>query len=304
MNINGYTPKRKLTSKHLVTLQQSTPEDIFEFLHFARDIKRKKSVDEKLNCLKGKYVTLLTKPDFVRSRIAFNMAVNDLEGTPIVVPLTGSAIEEELKDPDTTTVIKNFGVSAFVVDTSFMHDAEVLNTYSDVPTVNANGRSSPCQPLAALLTIWEHKGKLEGLRLAIIGNVNDGDYSLLAGASKCGMDISIVCPDDFDPPRKILDYCSQFGFVDIYDNIEDGVRGADVIFIMDHDFDKKYLFTDRYFKYANKEALLLHSMPINRGGDISEEALNYPGAIIFEQAGNVLPDLQSVLALLAGKITD
>ena len=73
---------------------------------------------------------------------------------------------------------------------------------------------------------------------------------------------------------------------------------------MDHDFDKSFLFTDRYFKYANKEAILLHSMPIRRGVDISEEALNNPHTHIFDQATNVLPVLKAVLALTVGKHQD
>lgn len=304
MNLNGYTPKRKLNNKMIITLQNTATEDIFEILHFAKEIKQKQTVRERMNWLNGKYVALLTKPAYVRSLIGFQIAVNELGGMPITVSLPGAKITEELKDPDTTTIVKNYGVSAVVVDTEFLHDAEILENYSCMPVINANGRTSPCQSLAALLTIWENKGKLRGLKMAIIGDVGNGDYSLIAGAVKCGLDISIVCPDGHEPPAEILTYCNQFGFVDVFDQIEDGVRGADIIFIMDHEFDKEFLFTDRYFRFANKEALLLHSMPINRGVDISEETLNYPNTLIYEQAGNAMPVLKAILALSVGTIKE
>ncbi|MBR3863976.1 MAG: hypothetical protein IKJ19_02525 [Clostridia bacterium] len=304
MNINGYVPQRKLNNKAIITLQNISNEDICEILYYARDIKRKQAVGEKINCLSGQHVALLTKPAYVRSRVAFQIAVDELGGNPITVSLPGLSIEQELKDPDTTTVMKSFGLSAVVVDTEFLRDAEVLENYSTMPVINANGRNSPCQTLATLLTIWEQKGKLQGLHLAVIGALNNGDYSLIAGAAKCGLDISVICPDGSEPPEDILSYCNQFGYVDVYDNIEDGIRGADVIFIMDHDFDKSFLFTDRYFKYANKDAILLHSMPIRRGVDISEEAINNPHTLIFDQAMNVLPVLKAVLALTVGKFHD
>ena len=304
MNINGYTPKKKLNKKTVITLQNTATEDIFEILHFAKEIKQKQSVRERMNWLQGKYIALLTKPAYVRSLIGFQIAVSELGGYPITVSLPGAVIEEELKDPDTTTIVKNYGVSAVVVDTEFLRDAEVLENYSTMPVINANGRTSPCQSLAALLSIWEAKGKLQGLKMTIVGDVDNGDYSLIAGAVKCGLDISIVCPDGHEPPAEILNYCNQFGYVDVFDHLEDGVRGADVIFIMNHSFNKEFLFTDRYFRFANKDAILLHSMPINRGVDISEETLHYPNSLIFEQASNTLPVLKAVLTLAIGNFRE
>ncbi len=300
MNINGYSPKQVLNDKALVTLQNTSIDDIYEILHLAKEIKKKQTVGEKVTCLVGQHIALLTKPSYVRSRITFQIAVSELGGNPITVSLPGASIAEELKDPDTTEIVKRLGVSAVVVDTEFLHDAEVLENYSTMPVINANGRTSPCQSLAALLTIWEHKNRLQGLKMAIIGAVDNGDYSLIAGAAKCGIDLAVVCPDGSEPPLEILNYCSQFGYVEVFENIEDGIRGADAIFVMNHSFSKEFLFTDQHFKYANKDALLLHSMPISRNVDISDEALQSPNAVIYEQASNALPILKAVLTLTVG----
>ncbi len=301
MNVNGYVPHKKLKDKTIITLKDTAVEDIYEILYYAKELKQKQLVGEKTLCLKGKHLALLTKPAYVRSRIAFAVAVSELGGNPITVSLPGASIAEELKDPDTTTVVKSYGVAGVVVDTEFLHDAEVLDNYSTMPVINANGRTSPCQSLATLLTIWERKGKLQGLKMCIVGEVDNGDYSLIAGAAKCGLDISVVCPENHEPPEEVLSYCNQFGYVDIYDHLEDGVRGADVIFIMNHNFPKEYLFTDHYLRFANKDALLTHSLPINRGVDISEEAIHYQNTVIFDQAENALPVLKALLALTVGE---
>ena len=300
MNVNSHTQKHELKDKTLITLQHTSVEDIYEILHLAKDIKKKQKVGEKINDLEGQHVALLTKPSYVRSRITFQIAVNELGGNPITVSLPGSSIAEELKDPDTTEIVKRLGVSAVVVDTEFLHDAQVLENYSTMPVINANGRTSPCQSLAALLTIWEQKGTLQGLKMTVIGNVDNGDYSLFAGAAKCGIDLAVVCPEGSEPPAEILNYCAQFGYVEVFDNIEDGIRGADVIFVMNHEFGKDFLFTDQHFKRANSNSILLHSMPINRNVDISEEALHYPNCLVYEQAANALPILKAALSLSVG----
>ena len=218
MNVNSHTQKHELKDKTLITLQNVSVEDIYEILHLARDIKKKQTVGEKINSLQGQHIALLTKPSYVRSRITFQIAVSELGGNPITVSLPGSSIAEELKDQDTTEIVKRLGVSAVVVDTEFLHDAEVLENYSTMPVINANGRTSPCQSLAALLTIWEQKGTLQGLKMTVIGNVDNGDYSLFAGAAKCGIDLAVVCPEGSEPPSEILNYCGQFGFVEVFDN--------------------------------------------------------------------------------------
>ena len=301
MNINGYTPQKNIRTKRLLSLKHTSAADIMEMLHLAKQFKRKKEVGEKSNTLSGKYVALMTKPSFFRTRIAFQIAVEGLCGNPITIPMGGSDIEEALKNREIVTAIKNYGIEAFVVDTAFFHDAELLESYIDTPVINANGNASPCQALAALLAIWERKGTLSGLKLAVIGDLNVSDRSIVAGAAKCGFDISVICPEECEPDADIINYCRQFCDIEVYNNIEDGVRQADVVYVMTHDFSKEFLLTDYYFKFMHKDALVLSPLPVKHDTEISDEIISSSHSLIVEQAENLLPVLQSVLTLITNK---
>lgn len=297
MNINGYTPRKSINRKRLLSLKETSASDIMELLHLSKRFKLKRAVNEKSDTLRDKYVALLTKPSFFRTRIFFQIAVEQLGGRPVIIPMSGSDIEEALKDRDMVNAIKNYGLEAFVVDTSFFQDAEALESYINTPVINANGNASPCQALAALLSIWERLGELQGLNLAVIGDLNTNDTSIVTGAAKCGMDISIICPEECNPDSEIINYCKQFCEVDVYNNLEDGVRGADVIYVMTHDFSKEFLLTDYYFKFTRNDALVLSPLPVKKGEEISEEILSSNHSLISNQAENLLPVLQAVLTL-------
>lgn len=298
MNINAYHPQKKLSDKKLISLKDVKSNDIYEYLYTARDFKRKRSVGEKTLCLSDKYIMLISKHSFIRSGIAFLIAVDELGGKSIRLPMSGSDIEEALKDKDVARTIKDYGVSAFVVDTAYFHDAEIIDNYVDIPIINANSISSPCQALAALLTVWEKTGKLQGLTMAFIGNTNSSEHSLIAGAAKCGININIICPREHMPDKNDIDYCRQFCNVDVYNSIEEGLRGADVVYVCENDFPDKYTLTDLNFRHARPGAVILHTVPLNRNKDISDEIADSPNSMIFEQASNLIPVLQAALMLM------
>lgn len=301
MNINGYVPKKHVSASTLLSLSKTSIEDVFELLHYARDFKQMAAVGEKTDILHGKYVALLTKNSFFRTRIAFQIATESIGGKAMILSLSGSSIEDYLKDRDGISVIRGYGVESFVVDTAVSKDAEVIDGYSDMPIINANSKTSPCQALASLLTVWQRKGKLQDLKMAVIGNFSGGDYSLLYGAAKCGIDLNLICPEPAEPERHITDYCRQFCDIEIYDNLEDGLVGVDAVYIMSHDLPLSFMVDEKSLKRAKQEALILHPLPVRRDEEISETLLDSPQCVIEEQAANLLPVLKAAFALIVGK---
>ena len=301
MNINGYVPKKKISANKLLSLYGTSISDVFELLHAAREFKQKTAVGEKNDILHGKYVALLTKNTFFRTRVAFQIATENVGGRSMILSLSGSSIEDYLKDRDGISVIRGYGVAGFAVDTAVSKDAEVIDGYSDMPLINANSKTSPCQALASLLTVWNKKGKLQDLKMAVIGNFSDCDYSLLYGAAKCGIDLNLVCPEAAEPDRSVADYCRQFCDVEIYETLEDGLAGADAIYIMSHDLPLSYMVTENSLKTAKPDALILHPLPVRRDEEISETLLDLPACVIDEQAANLLPVLEAAFALTVGK---
>ena len=295
MNISAYIPHKIVKNKSLISLTDTSREDIFEYLYLAREFKRQKTAGEKNLCLTDKYIALISKPYYIRSRAAFQIAATDLGAKTVIIPLSGPEIDEALKDRDIIRNLSDYGISSFVVDTAFFHDAEIIENYAKIPIVNANGKSSPCQALAALLTIWENFGKLQGLNLTYVGNANDSENSLLSGAAKCGMNVCVVSPEEFAPDDDIVNYCSQFSFASVANNMDDGVRGADVIYVSENDFPQKYSLTDAHLTHAKKDAIVLHSIPLNRDKDISDETADGSASKIFAQSANWVPVLKSAL---------
>ena len=168
MDINKLTPSGKLNKKHLLTLSNYTEEEIFEILLRARSLEQKKSAGEKTTDLKNKYALLITKRSFSRSRIAFEVAVSMLQGSPVVSTLHGSELELLIKDKLSLEALANYGMD--VVQTSELTDAEHIEKSVNIPIVNGNPKSGPLEALAALYTVWKEKGRLSDLKITFFGD--------------------------------------------------------------------------------------------------------------------------------------
>lgn len=297
MFLSSYVSHGTVKRKNLISLYNVSREDLFEYVCRARDFKRKAKVGEKISCLADKYIALIVKNSYFRSRVAFQVSVEALGGKPLIIPLSGSDIEDALKDKDVVHNLRDYGVQAFIVDTLYIHDAETLEHYAQSPIINANAKVGPCHAIATLLTLWEKFGKLSGLRFTYIGDCTDFDNSILIGAAKCGININIVSPENCPPSQKLVSYCKQFCDVELYADKEDGVRGSDIVFVAENDFGEDYAVDELDLAFAHKDAVLLHSFPLNRGTCITDDAVDCAQSLIFEQSANIIPALEAVLSL-------
>lgn len=299
MFLSSYVSHGSVKGKSLISLYNVSREDLFEYVYRARDFKRKARVGEKTHCLSDKYVALISKSSYFRSRIAFQVAVDSLGGRPIFIPLGGTDIEESLKDKDVVRNLRDYGVSAFIVDTLFFHDAETLEHYGDSPVINANAKAGPCYAITTLLTLWEKFGKLSGLNFTYIGDCSDFDNSILIGAAKCGINLKIVSPENCPPSAKLVNYCKQFCNVEIFTEKEDGIRGSDIVFVAENNFGDDYIVDEFDFAFAHKDAVLLHSFPLLRGKCVTEDAPDCQHSLIFEQSANLIFALEAALSFIA-----
>lgn len=301
MDINKFSPTGNINKKHLVSLANYTEEEIYEILYKAKEIGIRLSAGEKLTYLKNKYVSLLTKRSFARSRIAFETAVNKLSGIPMISTMHGSELETIIKDKLTMEAIAGYGIHAIVVQTAETTDAEQIEKTVGIPVINANSKSGPCEALAALLTIWKKKGKLSGLKATMIGDPAVYADSFIYAFANCGLDITLVCPEDKNPPAEIVNHCNQYGDLVIVQNLEDGLKGADVVFISDDGLDFTYTVDSVNVTNAKPDAIVLHTLPVPTDGNLSEDLINSPQFVGVEEALN-LPGIEmAALTLLVGK---
>ncbi len=301
MDINQYTPRYKITKQRLFRLDNTPVEDIVEILHNAKELKIKRQVGELTKSLTKQNIALITKHSFAKTRIVFELATTELSANPLIIDVSGTDIENILKDKDIVNSIASYGISAFVIDTSLPSDAYTLKDYVSVPVINASSIDSPCSALATLLTIWEVKKSFKNLKVCLVGDFNQYDKCLVYGLIKLGADISIVAPRDYAPNEQLLSYCEQYGDIVHTDDLLFGIKNADVIYTTPHEFDSKYLIDQFAYSSAKENAMFLHPMPITRGVEVQSEIVDGPNSYIYKQAENLLHIEKAVFSLLLGK---
>lgn len=302
MDINYYKPCGTLNKKHLISLENYTEEEIYEILKRANDVAERLNAGEKQSSLKNKYVYLITKSGFSRSRIAFETAVTKLSGTFTVSSLPGDKIDSVLTDSLSMQAIEYYGVDAIVVRTDITADAETLEKHIDLPIINANPRSGPLEALSALSTVWEKKGRLSGLKIATIGNPSVFAENYLYAFVKCGADVTVICPKELYPDEKVRNYCAQYGDLSVTDNLTAGLKDADCVFVSDDESMKEYALTADVLSVAKPTALILHSLPISKENSrISDEVAASPNFVGLRLAENLQKIIMAVLDLLVAK---
>lgn len=302
MDINYYKPCGTLNKKHLISLENYTEEEIYEILKRANDVAERLNAGEKQSSLKNKYVYLITKSGFSRSRIAFETAVTKLSGTFTVSSLPGDKIDSVLTDSLSMQAIEYYGVDAIVVRTDITADAETLEKHIDLPIINANPRSGPLEALSALSTVWEKKGRLSGLKIATIGNPSVFAENYLYVFVKCGADVTVICPKELYPDEKVRNYCAQYGDLSVTDDLTAGLKDADCVFVSDDESMKEYALTADVLPVAKPTALILHSLPISKENSlISDEVAASPNFVGLRLAENLQKIIMAVLDLLVAK---
>jgi ornithine carbamoyltransferase len=302
MDINNYTPKYGgLTGRHFLSISDFSPEELYEILHTARLLKMKQAVGERQTSLLGKEVMLITKNAFSATRIALEIAVKQLCGTSIILPLGGNQLEALVEDVDFLPASARYGIDGIAVHTGAWQDAELLKNHSPVPIINAPGTTGPCVALAAILTIWEKFGRLKDVTVGVLGNMKEHNF-FLQTAVKCGMKVRAIAPEEFLPDDEFIDSSAIYGTIQRFDNLEDGIKGCEVIFVSAGDnIGDDYKITEEVLEEASPNAIFLHPMPVNRATEADTTVADGEKSQMLNMAENLLHVEKAVLALTLGK---
>ena len=306
MDINHYSPSYSgLEGRNFYSFKDFSPEEIYEILHTARLLKLKNSVGERQPYLSGKDLLMITNPEYSSEAISFRLAVKQLAGSLISMPLEEKHVQSLIESTDETAALACYGVSGIIVNTSNRHDAKVLARNTDLPVINAHGKTGPCEALAAMLTCWEKFGKLKDLTLCIIGNVREHSQ-IFQCAFKCGMNVRTVAPKEFAPTEEDRDAASIYSSLTCYESVEKGVKDCDAVYVSPNSgFGQDYILTADAFELAAPNAVFLHPMPIDRTTEAESFVCDGPQSATSEMAKNLIHAEKAVLALTMGKpITD
>ena len=187
-----------------------TSEDILEILDTADQLKAMKKAGIQHPFLAGKTLAMIFEKSSTRTRVSFETGIYQLGGQGIYLSDKDSQIGRHEPVEDTARVLSRF-CDGIMIRTFAQEEVETLAKYATIPVINGlTDFCHPCQVLADLMTIREHKGKLEGLKLCYVGDGNNMANSLIVGGLKAGMSVAIACPDTYRPDPEVLAFAEQY----------------------------------------------------------------------------------------------
>ncbi len=301
--------------KDLLKLLDLTEADILHILDTADRLKREQKEGKPHAILQGQTLAMIFAKNSTRTRVSFETGIYQLGGQGLYLAGANTQIGRGEPIEDTARVLSRY-CDGIMIRTFDQAEVEKLAEYASVPVINGlTDFAHPCQVLADLMTIREHKGKLQGLKVCYIGDGNNMANSIVVGALKCGMAVSIATPEDFQPDPSILDFSKNYG--DLFQLTTDpmeAAKDADAIFTdvwasMGQEEEaeaRKLVFTgfqvnEQLMAVAKSDAMVQHCLPAHRGEEITAEVFEAHADEIFDEAENRLHAQKAVMALLMAK---
>jgi ornithine carbamoyltransferase len=303
-----------MTRGHFLSIDDVDPKELTDLLELAATVKAKP--DEFSDRLRGIAAALIFEKPSTRTRVSFEVAVASMAGYPLALSSSelqlgrGEAIE------DTGRVLSRY-VQAIVLRTFGQERLEALARTSTVPVINAlSDFEHPCQCLADLLTVKEKRARLEGVTLAYVGDGNNVAHSLLLGGAKCGMHVRVATPAGLEPIPQVVHRAEEIaaetgGSVMVTNDPVQAETGADVLYTdvwasmgqEDEAAERGLIFTGYQLdqaavERAADEVLVLHCLPAHRGQEITDEVIDGPHSMVWDQAENRLHAQKALLLWL------
>ncbi len=305
-----------MLKKDICTLLDLTVED-FEYL-FKRAFELKKRYKQGIydKLLEGKVLGLLFNKPSTRTRVSFEAAMIHLGGTPIYLNVQDTQLARNEPVKDTARVLSRY-MDALAIRT---YSQDVLNEFAkfaDIPVINAlTDISHPCQVLSDIMTIIEHKGDYKDLKIAWFGDGNNVANSWINAAAVLGLNFVLACPEGYLADQTLLEKAKKKGgaMIETTLNPFEAAKDADVIYTdvwasMGHEDELEsrmrafipFQVNRELLKEASAEVVVMHCLPVHRGEEMSEDVLEGPRAIVWEQSENKLHMHKAVLDFLINR---
>ena len=297
--------------KHLLKMLDLSTDEIMEILNLADQLKYERKHGIPHPRLKGKSLGMIFQKASTRTRVSFETGMYQLGGNPLFLSSNDLQIGRGEPVQDTARVLSRY-LDGIMIRTYEQKEVEDLAKYGSIPIINGlTDFCHPCQILADLMTIREFKGSFDGLKMCFIGDGNNMANSLIVGCLKVGMAVSIACPDDYQPPREILDFAAGYDCFEMTNVPLDAAKNADVVITdvwasmgQEGEAEKRrkafagYQINDEIMAAAKPDAMVLHCLPAHRGEEITEEVFEAHANEIFEEAENRLHAQKAVMVRL------
>ena len=304
-------------TKDLLKLLDLTREDITKILNVADQMKYNQKHGLTHDYLHGKTLAMIFEKNSTRTRVSFEVGMYQLGGHALFLSGKESQIGRGEPVEDTARVLSRY-CDGIMIRTYGQEEVEALAKYASIPVINGlTDFAHPCQVLADLMTIREQQTRLEGLKLCFIGDGNNMANSLIVGGLKCGMDVSVACPEGYDPDPRVLDFAKTVTgcTFTLCRDPKQAVQDADVVVTdvwasmgqegakakREAAFGGVYQVNAELMALARPGCMVQHCLPAHRGEEITAEVFELHAAEIFEEAENRLHAQKAVMYLLMGE---
>jgi len=309
-------PLSKHKGKDLLRIDEFNGEELMELLQLAAHIKQLQKHGQPFQPLQGKTLGMIFDKASTRTRVSFEVGMYQLGGMGMF--MSGKELQLGRGEPisDTAKVLSRY-VDAVMIRT-FSHEyVEELAHHASIPIINGlTDLYHPCQALADMLTIWEHKGKLQGVKLAYIGDGNNVANSLVLAAVLLGLDMRVATPVCYEMDSAIVQKAKEYaaasgGKLLLTHDVVEAVAGADAVYTdvwtsMGFEAENEvrlkafadYQVNEKLVAHADQDYLFLHCLPAHRGEEVTAGVIDGPRSFIFDQAENRLHAQKAILAAL------
>lgn len=304
--------------KDLISLHDLSSDEVKGLLELGLKLKKELKSGIEHHILKGKTLGMIFTKSSTRTRVSFEVGMTQLGGYPLFLSSNDIQLGRGETIHDTAKVLERY-LDGIMIRTYAHSDVIELAEEANIPVINAlTDLLHPCQVLADLMTTYEHKGKLEGLKFAYIGDGNNMAHSLMYGCAKVGMDCAIAAPKGYECNSEVVenakaDFKASGRTLILTEDPVEAIKNADVVYTdtwvsMGQESEKAerqkifmpYQVNKELFKNADSDAVFMHCLPAYRGFEVTEDVIDGPQSVIFDEAENRLHAQKAVMATLMG----
>lgn len=305
-----------IRDRNLVSIADFTTAELQQMLYVAAELKRRPALVGQLAA--GKTLAMIFEKQSLRTRVTFEVAMTQMGGHAIYLQPAdiGLGKREPVKD-----VARNLSRwCQLIMARTFAHETIVeLAQYASIPVVNAlSDREHPCQALADFQTFIEYKSEVKGRKMTFVGDGNNVAHSLMLLAAALGTHFSLACPAGYEPAPDVVAQANALAAqtgarIEVGQDVRAMVDGADAVYTdvwtsMGQEAETAerlrvfppYQVNAQLLSYAKPDAIVMHCLPAHRGEEITEDVLDGPQSVVFDEAENRLHAQKAVLALALG----
>jgi ornithine carbamoyltransferase len=302
--------------RHFLSIDDVTPDEVAHLLELAAKVKQ--SPEDYAARLDGRAVALIFEKPSTRTRVSFEVGVAALGGHPLALSSSELQLGRGETIEDTGRVLSRY-CDAIVLRTFGQDRLEAMASGATVPVVNSlSDYEHPCQILADLLTVQEKKGQAKGQSIAYLGDGNNVAHSLLLGGTMLGMRVRVATPPGFEPIPQVVERATEIagqtgGSVEVTNDPKAAAQDADVLYTdvwasmgQEREHDERVLVFTPFrldgaaTSRAADDVIVLHCLPAHRGEEITDDVIDGPHSVVWDQAENRLHTQKALLLWLLG----